>query len=261
MKTPFAAALLVLVTARGSQPPVAPVPVLVELFTSEGCSSCPTADALLASLQREQPVPGAFVIPIGLHVDYFDHAGWKDTFSSPAFTERQRHYSERFGPDSVYTPQMVIDGREAVEGNDAGLVRRTIAGAAARAHWPLGVTVRATDGGVLLRIDAPAAPAGAERIQLLAAITQDGLTTAVKRGENGGRTLHHAAVTRRLQAIGLLARQPGVVERELKIDRKWGPGPLTAIAWLQGVTSRQVYGAAIIPIGVDSRRLQPAPPR
>ena len=249
MRTLVAAAWLVLLTARGSQPSVAPVPVLVELFTSEGCSSCPAADALLASLQREQPISGGHVIALGLHVDYFDHEGWKDTFSSPAYTDRQRGYSAQFGPGSVYTPQMVIDGREAVEGNDGDRVRRAIAAAAKRPHWPVAVSARVADDRVLVRIELPAAPSAAEKIQILTAITQDDLTTAVKRGENGGRTLHHVAVARRLQAIGFLARQPGVVERELKVDRKWGAGALKAVAWLQGVASRHVYGAAIIPVG------------
>jgi hypothetical protein len=245
MRTLCAAACLVLLTARGSQPPVAPVPVLVELFTSEGCSSCPVADELLATLHREQPIDGALVIPLGLHVDYFDREGWKDSFSSAAYTERQRSYSAQFGPDSVYTPQMVIDGRDAIVGNEASLIQRAIAAAAKRQHWPVGIAVSAADNRVVLRAELPPAPAGAERIQVLTALTQDGLTTAVKRGENGGRTLHHVAVARRLQAIGFLAHDRSVLERELKIDPKWGSTGLKAVAWLQGTSSRQVYGAAV----------------
>jgi hypothetical protein len=248
MKTLLSAALLLAMVAQGRPAPASRVPVLVELFTSEGCSSCPAADALLESLQREQPVEGALVIPLGLHVDYFDHAGWKDAFSSPAFTERQRNYSTQFGPDSVYTPQMVIDGRQAVEGNDAGRVRGAIAAAARRAHWPVLITAQVADERIRLRVQLPPGPAGVEKIQVLTAITQDDLSTVVKRGENGGRTLHHVAVARRLQALGLLAREAGAVERELKIDRRWGARHLKAIAWLQGVESRQVYGAAMTSI-------------
>src|SRR5262245_58161342 len=101
-----AAILLALLSAGGSAPPPR-VPVLVELFTSEGCSICPPADTLLESLLRDQPVEGVEIVPIGLHVDYFDHLGWKDSFGSRSYTARQEEYSSIFGPDSVYTPQIV----------------------------------------------------------------------------------------------------------------------------------------------------------
>lgn len=248
MKALVAAALFAILSVHVGEPPTTRTPVLVELFTSEGCSSCPAADALLESLQREQPVDSAQVIPIGLHVDYFDHTGWKDAYSSPAYTSRQRTYSVQFGPDSVYTPQMVVDGREAVAGNDAKQVRRAIASAAARSHWPVVVTAQLADDRVQLRLELPPAPAGSEKVQVLAAITQDDLNTVVKGGENGGHTLHHIAVARRLQAIGFLSRQAALIEREVRIDRGWSRRGLKAIAWLQGATSRQVYGAAVAAI-------------
>ena len=241
--TLLSAALLAAVSVQGA-PPATRVPVLVELFTSEGCSSCPAADALLATLQRDQPIDRAQVVPIGLHVDYFDHEGWKDPFSSPAFTERQRNYSQLFGPDSVYTPQIVVNGTQAIEGNDGERVRRAILAAAGRTHWPIGLTARVSGARVRMTVELPAAPQGAERIQTLWAITQDGLTTEVKRGENGGRTLHHVAVARRLQVLGPLGRQAAVVERETSMDRRWGALGLNAVVWLQGVKTRQVYGAA-----------------
>ena len=235
-------------TAQGRPAPAPRVPVLVELFTSEGCSSCPAADALLESLQREQPVESAVIIPVGLHVDYFDHAGWKDAFSSAAFTERQRNYSEKFGPTSVFTPQIVVNGHEAVEGNDSHLVRRAITSAATRSSLPLSIAAKAAADRLLLTIEMPAAPANAEQIQVLAAITQDGLSTVVKAGENGGRTMRHVAVARKLERIDVLRRQARVIDKTMSVSSRWGAEGLNAVVWLQGSKSRQVYGAASRPI-------------
>jgi hypothetical protein len=248
MKTLLCAALLLALSSHAGPPPAPRVPVLVELFTSEGCSSCPRADDLLASLQRDQPVDGVEVVPLGLHVDYFNNLGWKDAFSSAAFTARQEGYSEIFGDDSVYTPQMVVDGHEAVAGNQPDLVRRAIASAAGRPHLPLSVTTRKAANTLRITIDLPAAPAVQEQIQVMTAITEDGLTTVVKRGENGGRTLHHVAVARKVQAMGPLTGEAAVVEGQVQVGRTWRPDGLKAVVWLQGLKSRQVYGAAVSPI-------------
>jgi hypothetical protein len=244
MKQLFAAALVIALSMRagGTQPPR--VPVLVELYTSEGCSSCPPADALLESLQREQPVEGAEVIPIGLHVDYFDHLGWKDGFSSSTFTARQRSYSPIFGDDSLYTPQMVVDGHQAVPGNESALVRGAIETAARRAHLPLRMSAAVVTDKVRLTIEAPAAPSHSESIQLIAAITEDGLTSVVNRGENKGRILHHVAVARRVRVLDALTAKSSVVASQLPIERGWGPH-LKALVWMQGAKSRQIYGAAL----------------
>jgi hypothetical protein len=110
--------------------PATRTPVLVELFTSEGCSSCPPADALLIKFQQEQPIPEAQIIVLEEHVDYWEGLGWHDRFSSHQFTDRQNVYGARFKLESVYTPQMVVDGTEEFVGNDAAKARRTIAHAA-----------------------------------------------------------------------------------------------------------------------------------
>src|SRR3989440_724222 len=128
----FGAMALIRPHATGSPrtPGAARTPVVVELFTSEGCSSCPPADALLARLEREQPVAGAEVVALAQHVDYWNDLGWADPFSSHEFSERQSEYAGAFGNDGVYTPQMIVDGRTEFPGGQSGKAFETIAQAA-----------------------------------------------------------------------------------------------------------------------------------
>jgi hypothetical protein len=221
-----------------------PRAVLVELFTSEGCSSCPPADALLAKLHREQPVAGASIIPLSLHVDYWDHQGWKDPFGSKAFTARQQAYSRNLGDDRVYTPQMVVDGREEFLGNDEAAARRAIESALQRPGLALRLDARVAAGSLRLSIDLPAAPADAEPIDVMVALAEDDLTSTVRRGENSGRTLTHVAVVRKLETLGSLERETFVANGQMVLDRAWKTQKLRAVAWLQGRKSRHVYGSA-----------------
>jgi hypothetical protein len=218
--------------------------VLVELFTSEGCSSCPPADALLARFLREQPLADVEIIPLSLHVDSSDHQGWKDPFASKIFTSRQEAYAKIFGADTRSTPQLVVDGRDALTGSDEAGLRRVVQAAAARPHLPLHVDARARGSSVRLSIDLPAAPADAEAIDVLVALTEDDLSSVVRRGENGGRTLSHVAVVRTLEALGSLERETFVADGQLRLDRTWKPARMRAVAWLQGRRTRHVYGSA-----------------
>jgi hypothetical protein len=183
--------------AVAATPTSAGTPVLVELFTSEGCSSCPSADRLLARLAADQPVPGALVVPLSLHVDYWNHLGWKDPFSSPQYTERQGAYARRFGsPGRVYTPQMVVDGRTEFVGSDERAARRAIGESAREPKAIVRVVPNATGAA---RVTVADVPGDAE---VFIAVIEDGIVSEVTSGENAGRRLAHMAVARNLFAAG-----------------------------------------------------------
>jgi hypothetical protein len=179
-------------------------PVLVELFTSEGCSSCPPADALLARLEMQQPVAGAEVIVLEEHVDYWDSLGWHDRFSSHQFTERQGEYAKRLRLDSDYTPQMIVDGREEFVGNDAAHALRAIAKAARTPKFDLTVSPLMVDGDRVSGTISVSGTSTLQKAELYAALVDRMATTQVLRGENGGRTLHHVSVVRAMERIGAM---------------------------------------------------------
>jgi hypothetical protein len=236
-------AVVVLASGASGASRAARAPVLVELFTSEGCSSCPAADELLTRLHREQPVGNAEIIPLAFHVDYWDHQGWKDPFASKAFTARQRDYSRILG-NELYTPQMIVDGREEFVGSDEALARRAAQVSAARPRLAVRVDARLQGQSVRLSMDLPAAPPDAEPIDVLVALTEDDLASAVRRGENSGRTLAHSAVVRKLDTSGALDRDAFVANGQLPLERGWNAARMRAVVWLQGRKTRHVYGAA-----------------
>ncbi|TAK15095.1 MAG: DUF1223 domain-containing protein [Acidobacteria bacterium] len=170
-------------------------PIVVELFTSEGCSSCPPADKLLAEIVKTMP-DGVEIIALSEHVDYWDGLGWRDPFSSRQFTERQNRYADHFGPDRVYTPQMIVDGAAELVGSDRAHLMKALA--AARAREKAAITMAWRDSQSLDVAVSGAAPAS----DVMLAITEDGLSIDVKRGENAGRRLPHARVTRELVKLG-----------------------------------------------------------
>jgi hypothetical protein len=231
-------------TAGRPAPPPAPVAVLVELFTSEGCSSCPAADKVLAQLLREQPVEGVEIIPLSLHVDYWNRLGWRDPYSARAYSARQEQYAKVFGPDKLYTPQVVVDGRDEMIGSNDAAVRNAVAAAAKRSHLPLKVTARGVDRAVTVAIDLPPAPPGEGPVDVYIALTEDDLSSAVKRGENVGRTLSHVAVVRKLQTLGTLDKEAFVADGRLPLEPGWKAAKMRAVVWLQSRSSHHVYGAA-----------------
>jgi hypothetical protein len=195
-------------------------PVLVELFTSEGCSSCPPADALLARLDAQQFVAGAQAIVLSEHVTYWNQDGWHDPFSLDDVTDRQQQYVTRFGLESSYTPQAVIDGASQVVGSDEAGLRRAIAQAAKAPALDLEIEDAAWTGSVV-RFKArvgTGSPMPDANVRLVAALAVDSAQSSIKSGENAGRTVRHVAVVRAIQDMGKQEMGNGALDgRELSI--------------------------------------------
>src|SRR6185437_3421468 len=191
------AAILLAPLAAAAQPPHRPV--VVELFTSQGCSSCPPADAFLADLARTR----ADVLPLGFHVTYWNGLGWRDPFSLDAATARQRHYAALFSADGTYTPQMVIDGRRDVVGSDRATALAAIRAAAGKA--PAGPELRLSRQGSSVTLDAGA---GRGRATLWLIGYDHEHRTAIGRGENSGRTLLEANIVRGIVEAGVWTGGP-----------------------------------------------------
>ena len=226
-------------------------PVLVELFTSEGCSSCPPADELLIRLDAQQPVPGADIIVVSEHVDYWNGLGWRDPFSSMKFTQRQEHYRRALGQPANYTPQMVVDGQAELIGSLGAAARQAIAQAATRPKAIVSIQLigPAAPDGVALQIrvkQLPSLPDG-ESADLWIAVTERGLATDVLRGENARRRLRHTAVARRLERVEPLpAVMPETYDTTIRaaLEPTWDRNRLRVVAFIQESASRRVIGAA-----------------
>jgi hypothetical protein len=235
-----------------------PVPIVVELFTSEGCSSCPPADGFLQKLVETQPVAGAQIIALGEHVDYWDRQGWKDRFASASLTSRQQVYGARFNTDSVYTPQMIVDGRSEFVGSDVTAARRALDRAAAILHGRVHIALddsrnvgTAANGGRALAIAVTTSdlPPNADRADVMIAVTEDRLRSDVTRGENRGRVLTHAAVVRYLGPKGEAAPDvESTVRAEIPIASDWQRSQLQIVAFVQERRSRTILAAAALPV-------------
>ena len=179
--------------APGASAQPASRPVVVELFTSEGCSSCPPADAIVADLARSRPD----LLPLTFHVTYWNNLGWQDPFSFQAATDRQRRYVAASVSPNVYTPAMVVDGRRDVVGSDRAAVEATLARAEAEATTAAPVAVARAGDALVITVGAGT---GAGRVLLLGYDRQH--QTHVGRGENGGRTLLEANIVRSMSVAG-----------------------------------------------------------
>jgi hypothetical protein len=222
--------------------------VVVELFTSQGCSSCPPADRLLETLGTEGK---GRVVPLAFHVDFWDSLGWKDPFSRHAWTERQTDYARALQWQNVYTPQAVVNGRVEMVGSDAGKLRAAIAAAAARPAGRITLVLEPSESKVLVRADVERPEAlRSRKLDLMLALYETDLVTAVAKGENGGSTLHDDYVVRVLRRAGRLSSGDSHKEfrEEISIEKGWDRGRLGVAAFLQDPSSLEICGADARPL-------------
>jgi len=229
-----------------------PTPVVVELFTSEGCSSCPPADALLVKMEAVQPFKGVQIIAIEEHVDYWNQQGWVDPFSSIEWTDRQQVYTTALHQEGPYTPQMVVNGRAQLVGSRADqavkavqdvqaipatLVKLTPASAASPNEPHFAVSV-----GKIAQLSQ------GDSAEVWLAITESGLSSQVARGENAGRNLSHAPVLRSMRRISNADARAETDsfqgDAALKLKPNWKRENLTAVVLVQEKKSRRILGAA-----------------
>ncbi|MEZ5426237.1 MAG: DUF1223 domain-containing protein [Pyrinomonadaceae bacterium] len=218
-------------------------PVLVELFTSEGCSSCPPADELLERLETEQPYQNAEVITLSMHVDYWDRLGWKDPFSSALFSRRQDIYAGAFRTGQVYTPQMVVDGQTEFVGSDAAKATKAITENARMEKAVVEISLNKDQ----LAVKLSEVPKH-ENATVYLAFAEDDLANQVLRGENSGRKLTHTSVVRELKTLGMLPAEQDQLklEQSVQIQPDWKRENLKLVVFIQENQSRKVLGVGRI---------------
>lgn len=228
--------------------------MLVELFTSEGCSSCPPADALLQKLDG-QPIAGEEMIVLSEHVDYWNHIGWKDPYSSHFFSNRQSVYAARLGLSDVYTPQMIVDGTSEFVGSDEALANKAFAKALGRPKivirmssvsiGPTDVLLAHLETGVLQE------SFGLHAADIYVAVALNHAESHVAHGENAGRTLTHTAVVRSIVKVGSIRQgQAFAQDIQVKLDAGTDTHNLRLIAFVQEPGQGRVIGAAVHTVDV-----------
>lgn len=217
-------------------------PVLLELFTSQGCISCPPADDLLGELGKRPDV-----VALSLHVDYWNSLGWIDPFSAASYTERQRRYVREFKAQSPYTPMLVAGGQGHCVGSQVPEVEALIE--QARKTPRIGhiqLTPKIEQGKLQLELAVDLSAATEKKLDLMVAIAEKNLETAVGRGENASRKLKNQHVVRRLEKVAAVPKTPGASSYrfEVKLDKDWKKENLEAVAFLQNPDTLKIEGAA-----------------
>jgi hypothetical protein len=238
---------------RPQSPPSdqARTPVVVELFTSEGCSSCPAADTLLQRLVAQQPIPNAEIIAIEEHVDYWNHDGWIDPFSAAEWTHRQLVYTPQTNDTGPYTPEMIVNGKAQFTGSDQSKAVAAIMDAAARPA----VAVTLTAGNAeknsrdfAITVGKLNSASAGDVAEVWLAVTEDGLHSTVSQGENAGRSLGHVGTLRGMHKIGDVKSGSESSSfnghSKLKLDSHWNLANVHVIAFVQERKSRTILGAA-----------------
>ena len=229
--------------------------VLVELFTSEGCSTCPPADKLLSELDHNEAIKGVQVIALSEHVDYWDRLGWRDPFSSAQFTQRQSQYAQALHFEDIYTPQMIVDGRTQFIGSKRARAFEAIAEAARapKAIVRLAIKESASNSIKLsVQVESISDVGRGDTVEVMLAIAESGLSSKVSRGENSGRELAHSSVARKLTRIGKVEGKSFSAEPAVNLDRAWKWRQMKAVVFLQERTSRRVLGGAQIKLADES---------
>jgi hypothetical protein len=226
-------------------------PVLLELFTSEGCSSCPPADRLLESLDEKQPFSSADLVVLSEHVDYWNGEGWSDPYSSRFFSERQSAYAEQFGLDSVYTPQVVIDGHRQAVGGNAVDIRNAVEASARERKVALTIAGAVREGAqIRFHLASADLPATEGRVTVYIALAENKVQSHVGGGENGGRSLSHVAVVRALVPAGTVKGGSSFSKDvTVAVPSATGASGFRIVAFLQDDKSHKVVAAAYEKVG------------
>ena len=207
--------------------------VILELFTSQGCSSCPPADQILGKLAASGELGDRKIVPLSFHVDYWNDLGWADPYSQPAWTQRQHQYAAALGDTRVYTPELVVGGAAGMVGSNYV----SITSAIAKASHPALLATKAawSKDAVEITVSAPA------NADVLVAVFENARSNKVPKGENSGETLAHRNVVRRLERVAA-AGKTGTVK--VTLDGKWSD--VGAVVFAQGA-DKKIVASALVP--------------
>jgi hypothetical protein len=235
------AALIFIAAAQGAER----VPVLLELFTSEGCSSCPPADQLLEKIDQDQPVPGADLIVLSEHVDYWNRIGWTDPYSSNDFSRRQQAYAAQFGTDEIFTPQLVVDGKKGVVGGNWPAAAHAIQESLREPKIPVTVSAAKSVNSARVHIDIPSLPSDGAKGLVYLVLAANHAKSKVTGGENGGRELNHVAVVLSMRQVAKISAKEGISKDfQVALNPKFDANDMRVVVFVESSRTQRVMGAA-----------------